>query len=521
MGMLAFVVGLFVAVCTTPYLRRLAVSTGFIDKPGDHKSHHIPVPYLGGVGIILGVLTGMLVTSSVDTEGAVIVAGAVVLGTVGLVDDRRTVDLRIRLVLELGMAAIAVGVGMRLSLTGVTAIDALLTLTWIVGITNAFNLLDNMDGLASGVAAAGAGGVLVLAVLGHRHAAVGIAAAVIGACLGFLVYNRRPASIFMGDTGSLFLGFVLAILVMRADPALGPPRSAVVPLLLMGVPALDTATVTMARLRRRRPVSLGGKDHLSHRLVALGVPPGPAVCVLVGVEAAVAALAIAADRGLMPTVVALLAGAALLGGFSFAIRRAPVYEEAPVGWPRWLPKAFGAGVAAMVLLAAPAALALASAERPLKTGMRLTTHALASTDEVASSQRETTFARAGASFRQAHRRLDAPLTSLGLGVPGVSSNLSASRELVSIGAQLADAGAQLSARAKATLVEAGSGASPASVAGTTLEDPTFEHAAEVVRRCQDRLTAIKGPYLLPSLRQSVDELGAQLQQQLAAARVGR
>jgi len=325
---------LAVTVCAVPSLRRLAVATGFVDRPGGHKSHVRPTPYLGGVALIAGVLAGMLVGGDLGAVVIVIALGAGVLGTVGLIDDHRTVHPGIRLLLQVAAAGVPVLLGLRVSVTGVAVVDAAITLVWIVGVTNAFNLLDNMDGLSSGVAAAAGTSILALAVLGGQEPVARTAAAVVGATLGFLLYNRRPASIFMGDTGSLFLGFVVAVLAIEVNPPVSPPMSFLVPLLVLGLPMLDTATVVLARVRRGQSVLSGGKDHLSHRLVALGVAPGPAVAILVGVEVVMGALAVAIGRHVVsPPLGALGAGALLLVLCVFTAQ-ATVYQHAIVGWPR-------------------------------------------------------------------------------------------------------------------------------------------------------------------------------------------
>jgi UDP-GlcNAc:undecaprenyl-phosphate GlcNAc-1-phosphate transferase len=330
------VVALIVTTCAVPMLRRLAVATGFVDRPGAHKSHHRPTPYLGGVGLIAGVLTGMLIAHDLGVHVVVIALGAAVLGTVGLVDDHRTVHPGIRLLLQVAAAGVPVLLGLRVSATGMLLPDAAITLVWIVGVTNAFNLLDNMDGLSAGVAAAAGLSVLGLAALGRQNPAAEAAGAVVGACTGFLLYNRRPASIFMGDTGSLFLGFVTAVLAIEVDPVVSPPKSFLVPLLVLGLPMLDTTTVVLARVRRGRSVLRGGRDHLSHRLVALGFAPGPAVAILVAVELAMGGLAVAVGRRALPIAFGAVAGGAIIAVLSVKAGRAEVYEDRIVGWPRSL-----------------------------------------------------------------------------------------------------------------------------------------------------------------------------------------
>ncbi|MGH9266472.1 MAG: glycosyltransferase family 4 protein, partial [Acidimicrobiales bacterium] len=304
----AFLAAGLVTLAGTPLLRRLALATEFVDHPvAAHKSHRDPTPYLGGIGLIVAVLVGLLFTDRLTPQVGVVALGGSLIGCLGLLDDHRSVGALFRFTVELGVAAVAVAAGLRIHATDVPAIDGVLTLVWIVGVTNAVNLLDNMDGLAAGVSAAAATAIFALAVLGEQLVTATVAAGLAGACVGFLVHNKRPASIFMGDTGSLFLGFVLALAAIDVSPALTPPASFAVPLMLLALPVLDTATVTLARLRRGRPVSQGGKDHLSHRLVAVGLSPGAAVAVLVGVEGTVGMAAVMAGRQMVPLGLAVTA----------------------------------------------------------------------------------------------------------------------------------------------------------------------------------------------------------------------
>ncbi|HEX2274990.1 MAG TPA: DUF4012 domain-containing protein [Acidimicrobiales bacterium] len=500
------------AVCLTlvaiPFLRRVALATDFVDRPAAHKSHVRPVPYLGGVGLIGGVLVGLLVTSRVGRQGLVIALGAIVLGLVGLVDDHRSVDPRIRLALELGIAALAVASGLQVPATGVEAVDIALTLVWIVGITNAFNFLDNMDGLASGVASTAAMAVFMLAILGGQRLTSAVAAALAGACLAFLAYNRPPASIYMGDTGSLFLGFVLAVLTIEVDPNLAPPASFAVPVILLALPVLDTATVTLARLRRRRRVSVGGRDHLSHRLVARGLSRGVAVWVLVIVEAALGTLAVLAGRQVIPLWAAVAGAAAILATLSLITARASVYHERVVGWPRGLRLAAVGGAGALLLLAGPALVALAQAEGTAREGAGVARRALASVGSGDGTAAAADFERAGALFRRASRRLNAPLVSLGLAVPGLSSNLEASRTLASTGERLANAGASLVSIPEVSQLRVRDGSVP-------LEElrrlqPALANAARVLRTSREDLRRVDQPYLLPPLQRAVDEFSARV-----------
>jgi UDP-GlcNAc:undecaprenyl-phosphate GlcNAc-1-phosphate transferase len=286
-----------IVAASTPLLRRFALAKGVVDHPGGHKSHSVPVPYLGGLAIMAGaVVAQVAVGGGVPNRTAAILIAAVMLGLVGVVDDRRNLHPLPRLAAQVLAAAAAIAAGVRVNITGNPVVDSLATVVWIVAMTNAINFLDNMDGLASGLCAVSAASAFVLASAAGQRVVATAASALVGACLGFLVYNRPPARIYMGDGGSLFLGFLLAIVANEVDPAQAPPRSWIVPALLLALPVLDTTTVMLGRWRNGKTLYLGGRDHLSHRLVARGWSKTDAVLTLIGCQALFGFLAIFAGR---------------------------------------------------------------------------------------------------------------------------------------------------------------------------------------------------------------------------------
>lgn len=327
-----FIAALVTLTVTRP-VRRVALASGFVDQPAARKSHLRPVPYLGGVAIASGAAVGLVLTGALSMKMGVIALTAGVLASVGVLDDHRSLHARTRLSAQGAAALIVLALGIRAQVTGVVAVDAVLTVVWVVGITNAVNFLDNMDGLAAGISAAAGSAIFILAAASGQDEVARLAGAITGACLGFLVYNRRPASIFMGDAGSLFLGFLLAVAVMTVDPALMPPSSFVVPLLLLALPVLDISTVVVSRLRRGRPVGEAGKDHLSHRLVARGVSPGVAAAALVGAEMVLASLAVLVGRGLVGPVIGAVAAGVVALFVLLSTASAPVYGSEVVGFP--------------------------------------------------------------------------------------------------------------------------------------------------------------------------------------------
>ena len=327
-----FVGTLLAAFLLSIALRRLALATGFVDRAGPAKVRSHDVPYLGGVAIAVAALAVWPFRPDVPGHVMVVAIAAIVILTVGLLDDLLNLNPFVRLAAECGAAVAVVAVDVRAEPFGNAPLDIAVTIVWIVGITNALNLLDNMDGLAAGVAGVAAAGVFTLAaILGQEWLATA-ALALAGACCGFLIHNWRPASIYMGDAGSLFLGFVLSIVVLDLRPDVTPPRSLLVPALLLALPVLDTALVSCARIRHGRSVLSGGTDHVSHRFVKLGLTPGVAVALLVAVEAGLAALAVAYGAAAIPFWLAAGLGGVLLLAVAVAASRADVYGEAAVGF---------------------------------------------------------------------------------------------------------------------------------------------------------------------------------------------
>jgi UDP-GlcNAc:undecaprenyl-phosphate GlcNAc-1-phosphate transferase len=283
-----FLFALALTAVSTPVVRRFAIWAGFVDQPAARKVHAEPMPLLGGVAIILGVVLAVVVLFAAlpTTAGAPQVIGVALASSVvaltGLVDDRGRLPAWAKLLGQFAGFLILVAFGVQVRLALPEWLNLALTFIWLAGISNAINFLDNMDGLSAGVSGVAAGYILLLATFNQQHLVAALAAGVLGACVGFLRYNFRPAAIFMGDAGSLFLGFLLAVLGIQ----LRFPNNVnfvtwMVPVFILGVPILDTALVIISRLRRRvNPLTTAGKDHLSHRLVDMGYSQREAVLML-------------------------------------------------------------------------------------------------------------------------------------------------------------------------------------------------------------------------------------------------
>jgi UDP-GlcNAc:undecaprenyl-phosphate GlcNAc-1-phosphate transferase len=267
----------------------------------------------------LGFLVAFAISNSrtVLEEGLVVLAGATLLLIVGVIDDRRDMGPLTKLAAQVAAALILVAGGVGATIFHNGALNAFVTIVWVVGICNAMNLLDNMDGLSAGVAAIACAFFAILAIT-HGQIWVSIVAAVLlGSSLGFLRFNWNPATIFMGDAGSLLLGFMLAVLALKLRfTDVDPQRAWLVPILILAVPIFDTSVVTLSRLRRSVPISAGGKDHVSHRLVRLGLTVRQAVAaiylaaVLCGAMA-VLVIALPTSREAW-TLISLFAGTALV-----------------------------------------------------------------------------------------------------------------------------------------------------------------------------------------------------------------
>lgn len=270
--LLMAVSALVLAVGGTPVARQAALKLGVLDQPAARKLHAKPVPLLGGAAIYAAFILALLFLGDrfYVHEVVGIFVGASLVSLVGAVDDSRGLGSTVKLAGQLLAAGILVYSGVQVRLFG-NWMDVALTLLWVVGITNALNLLDNMDGLSGGIALIAAVYFTLLAALSDQYLVGALAAALAGACAGFLVYNWNPAHIFMGDTGSLFIGFLLAAVGIKLRfPANSASVTWAIPVMVLALPIFDTTLVFISRLRRgKNPLTTAGKDHISHRLARL------------------------------------------------------------------------------------------------------------------------------------------------------------------------------------------------------------------------------------------------------------
>ena len=322
-GLLAFLVALSASLLLVVPVRALAIRVGMVDLPGPRKVHLKPIPLLGGLAMYAGVMLGILFAfdGPARAQSIGIVTGATLVAVVGFLDDRGWLHHQLKLFVGMPLAAIillASGIHAQIfsSLLGGRSgywLDAALTILWVVGITASFSILDHMDGLCAGVAAMAAVFFTLLAYLSGQTLVTTLAAAVLGGAAGFLRWNFKPAKIFMGDGGAMFLGFLMATLALKLRIEYATPlANLLAPVLILSATIFDTTLVTISRSRRGLlPFATPGKDHSAHRLANLGFGQRGAVLAmyLVGASCGGAAVLI---TYLSSIGAALVAGAILL-----------------------------------------------------------------------------------------------------------------------------------------------------------------------------------------------------------------
>ena len=279
-----FLVSLLIAAISTPFFRNLALKQKILDTPNsERKIQRTAVPYLGGFGIALAVVltTFVAITFSEATSenyflALSVLAPAIVLGLIGFIDDKKHLTPLSRFIAQ---TFAGVFTALVLILTNTVGnptnsifLDALLTIIWVVGICNAINFFDNMDGAAGGISALSGFGFAIIGLQNGQYFVAAFGLVLSGACVGYLFWNWNPAKIYMGDAGALFIGIILAALAVRVDPvSVSGIGAFFVPICVLALPILDTTTVVIDRLRRKVSPFEGGLDHLSHRLRRKGL----------------------------------------------------------------------------------------------------------------------------------------------------------------------------------------------------------------------------------------------------------
>jgi UDP-GlcNAc:undecaprenyl-phosphate GlcNAc-1-phosphate transferase len=291
-GLLAFFIALSASLVITVPVRALAIRVGMVDLPGPRKVHLKPIPLLGGLAIYAGVMIAILIVfdGPARAQSFGIVTGATLVAIVGFLDDRGWLHHQVKLFLGMPLAAaILLASGVRANVFAVLAggktgfwLDVVLTVVWVVGITASFSILDHMDGLCAGVAAMASVFFVMAAYLNGQTVVATLAAATLGAAAGFLRWNFKPAKIFMGDGGAMFLGFLMATLALKLRFEHATNLAGwLAPVLILSATIFDTSLVTISRSRRGLlPFATPGKDHSAHRLANLGLGQRGAVLMI-------------------------------------------------------------------------------------------------------------------------------------------------------------------------------------------------------------------------------------------------
>lgn len=301
--MAAFAVAFGVALLTTPFARRLAIRFHAVDFPRARGMNKEPVPRMGGLAIVLGFMCGVVAVfpfvKGLDlTQFAGFIAGALIIVVVGMLDDVYELGPKIKLFMQIMTGVVVVCTGTKLDFIMwpfwqyIKPFSGLFTVIWIVGLINAVNLIDGLDGLAAGVTSIASICLMVLCIVSGSEVAVVLTATLAGSCLGFLPRNFSPAEVYMGDTGSTFLGYVLAVCscigVFKSYAIL----SIVLSVLAMALPICDTAFAMIRRALSGKPIMMADRGHLHHRLVDAGYTNKQAVIILYGLSAVSALIAV-------------------------------------------------------------------------------------------------------------------------------------------------------------------------------------------------------------------------------------
>jgi UDP-GlcNAc:undecaprenyl-phosphate GlcNAc-1-phosphate transferase len=305
-------------------IRALAIRLGAMDKPNlARKSQAEPVPYLGGIAIALGVSIvtfAALFFSNDDSviieRGLTAILPALFLGAIGLFDDLRSLPAWPRLIIQSVVGTVIAIILVQTGTLGIAfnndVINTVVTILWIVGICNAINFFDNIDGAASGTVAVAALGVFFIAFDRDQELLSALTIVTAGATIGFVLWNKSPAKIYMGDAGALFLGVIISVATIRVNPGITPSwKSLAIPIILLGIPLLDTCVAVFSRVARGISPLTGGLDHLSHRLVRGGLSRPMAVISLWGASGVCTLLALAVYK--YPD----QWGTQIIGGFGF------------------------------------------------------------------------------------------------------------------------------------------------------------------------------------------------------------
>ncbi|MDO4563667.1 MAG: MraY family glycosyltransferase [Clostridia bacterium] len=327
----AFIMAFTVTFCATPFVKKFAFKIGAVDVPTDgRRMHTTPKALLGGLAIFLGFTVAAAFCAVWNKQLIATMCGAVIIVVVGAFDDRYNISAKLKLLFQILAALIPVFAGITIErMTFPTSIipsgvlefgiwGAPLTVVWIVAVTNALNLIDGLDGLAVGVASISSMTLLCISIIVAEPFVGTLTACLVGACIGFLPYNFNPAKLFMGDTGALFLGYMLSVLSMMGLYKSYTLVSFAVPLLVLGLPIFDTGAAIIRRAKNRKPIMSADRSHLHHKLVDSGCTHKQAVLIIYAMCILLGMCAIILMASGVIRVWALVLTAAIFIAFAFA-----------------------------------------------------------------------------------------------------------------------------------------------------------------------------------------------------------
>ncbi|WEG13589.1 MraY family glycosyltransferase [Pullulanibacillus sp. KACC 23026] len=286
---IAFIISLVMTVISTPIMMVIAVKLDIVDRPTeDRKIHKKAMPYLGGIAIAIGFFSGFLYLHPFMPSTWAFVIGALLLIITGVIDDKISLSPRLKLMIQIIAAVIVTVYGVKITSLQLPHFGYIqlgwfsypLTILWIVGLTNAMNLIDGLDGLASGVSSIALGALLVMGILNYQTLAISLSVMLLGGTLGFLFFNVHPAKIFMGDAGSMFIGYIIAVISILGLFKSITFFSVIIPIVVLAVPIFDTSFAIIRRALKHQKLSAPDKGHLHHCLMELGFSHGTTVYII-------------------------------------------------------------------------------------------------------------------------------------------------------------------------------------------------------------------------------------------------
>lgn len=329
----AFTVALAVAYFLTPRIIEVAVKAGAMDAPDARKVHTKPIPRMGGLAIYAGFVLAVLASMHVSREIFGLLMGGTVILIVGIIDDLRQLSAKTKLLGQIAAASVLIFFDIRIDwitnpfgeMVYVDFLSVPLTILWVVGLTNTVNLIDGLDGLAAGVSTIASVTILLVALQQDFWIVAILTAALAGSALGFLQYNFNPAKIFMGDTGSMFLGYMLAAISVIGAVKSAATIALIVPIVALGLPIMDTAFAIIRRYMSGRPIFKPDRGHLHHRLLEMGFSQKQAVLLMYVISGCLGLSAIAlteVNKGLGVLIILAIVVIAFFGARKIGVLKA-------------------------------------------------------------------------------------------------------------------------------------------------------------------------------------------------------